>query len=258
MARRSSLSVSGTPPELLATKGMLDQRWIELTSLMLAVLDLDDRQVRVDAEYEADGAWAGLGGIACEPATRERGLTSRVAPLCFLPANLVAWLGYQEVWEASSGPRQFRFRHIGLTVHVGMRSDPLKPQLLRLEWPGIRNWSGAGLSFQSPGAAHPHWQIDVLQSLSMPKAQIFGSELEDVVEDFEETVRAAEVDSLLRALSIERMHLACAAPWWLPTEEGYPNRHMNAPIDLPALSRWLRQSVLYLRQELNRCVIRPR
>jgi len=36
----------------------------------------------------------------------------------------------------------------------------------------------------------------------MPKAQIFGSELEDAVEDFEETVRAAEVDSLLRALSI--------------------------------------------------------
>ena len=48
MARRSSVSVSGTPPELLATKGMLDQRWIELTSLMLAVLDLDDRQVRVE------------------------------------------------------------------------------------------------------------------------------------------------------------------------------------------------------------------
>src|SRR6185437_5450432 len=104
MARRSSVSVSVTPPELLATKGMLDERWIELTSLMLAVLDLDDRQVRVDAEYEADGASAGLGEIACEPATRERGLTSRVAPLCFLPANLVAWLGYQEVWEASNGP----------------------------------------------------------------------------------------------------------------------------------------------------------
>jgi hypothetical protein len=188
---------------------MLDQRWIELTSLMLAALDLDDRQVRVDAEYENDGAWAGLGGIACEPATRERGLTSRVAPLCPLPANLLAWLGYQEVWEASSGSRPFRFRHIGLTVHVGMRSDPLKPQLLRLEWPGIRNWSGAGLSFQSPGAAHPHWQIDVLQSLSTPKAQMFGPRLEDVVEDFEETVRAVEVDSLLRALSIDRKNAPC-------------------------------------------------
>ena len=148
MARRSSISVSGTPPELCATRGMLDQRWIELTRLMIVVPELDERQVRVDAEYQADGVWAGLGGAACERVTRDRGLSSQVAPLCRLPANLLAWLGWQEVWESLNGAAPFRFRNIGLTVHEGMSNDALKPQLLRLEWPGIRNWSGQAFHFK--------------------------------------------------------------------------------------------------------------
>jgi hypothetical protein len=30
---------------------------------------------------------------------------------------------------------------------------------------------------------------------------------------------------------------------------------MNAPADLPALSRWLNNSLHYLQQELSRCVV---
>lgn len=258
MAPPALPSPSPLPPELRATKGALDQRWLELNGLIATVLEveLDPRRLRVETDYHSNGVWAGLQGAACERVTRNHGGATWVAPLCEMPNNLVAWLGWQEVWAITTGPKPYRFKTMGLTVYLGRRHDALKLQFLRLEWPGIADWSSGALSFQSPGAGHPHWQIDLMQSLasSRPPAD-FEPDAAEVVEDFEAMGQEPAVDDLVRRLSVERMHLASAARWWLPAAHGDVGHHMNAPPDLQSLSRWLRESLLYLKQELRRCVV---
>jgi hypothetical protein len=254
MARPASRSLS-PPPELRATKGALDQRWVELKGLMAATLELDPRQLRVDAEYQSDRVWAGLQGSACERITRDRGGASWVAPLYEMPSNLFAWLGWQEAWELTTGQRPYRFKNMGLTIYLGKRHEAIKPQFLRLEWPGITKWEGPEVSFQSPGAGHPHWQFDLMRSLVQVPPADFQPDPGEIVENFETAFHEQKVDDLVRRLSVERMHLASAAPWWLPAQSGEIGHHMNAPSDLSALSRWLNHSLLYLRQELARCVI---
>jgi hypothetical protein len=260
MARQASRSSSVSPSELSAPKAALDQRWLTLNSLIAKALALpsDGRQVRVEADYQVNGVWAGLLGAACERIERNQGGPTWVVPLCELPSNLIAWLGWQENWEIPGSQRNYRFKNMGLTVYLGKRNEAVKPQFLRLEWPGYAKWSsGDQSSFQSPGAGHPHWQIDLIQSLSNIRAEIaFDVESEEIVEDFELVVREQTVDNLVRRLSIERMHLASAAPWWLPAATGEVGHHMNAPPDLHALNRWLHESIAYLRQELGRCIIR--
>lgn len=179
-----------------------------------------------------------------------------MAPLCELPHSLVAWLGWQESWEIPQNQRNYRFKNMGLTVYLGKRDEAVKPQFLRLEWPGYAKWSSANqASFQSPGAGHPHWQIDIMWSLYSDRVALaFEPEAVEVTEDFEAVDREPTVGELIRRLSVERIHLASAAPWWLPTT-GDVGLHMNAPPDLLALNRWLNESIAYLRQELGRCVV---
>ena len=223
--------------------------------MIASAIELDPRQMRVNADYQSDRVWTGLQGTACERVIRDQGGASWVAPLCEMPSNLVAWLGWQEAWELTTGQRPYRFRNMGVTVYVGRRHEAIKPQFLRLEWPGITNWDGQKVSFQSAGAGHPHWQIDLMRSLAQDHTADFQPDPVEVVEDFETALQESTVDDLVRRLSVERMHLASAAPWWLPALSGDVDRHMNAPGDLPALSRWLNHSLLYLRQELARCVV---
>lgn len=260
MAHQTSRPSRQLPAELRATKGALDQRWIELSRLIAMALEpTPDRDaLRVEAEYQSNQVWAGLQGSVCERVTRNRGGASIVAPLCPISGGLTAWLSWQEVWDIAPGKRPFRFRNAGLTVYLGKSFEAVKPQAFRLEWPGISNWSGGEVSFQSPGAGHPHWQLDLMQSLAeATPAPEFEPESEEIVEDFEAAVVEPTTIELLTKFSIERMHLASAAPWWLPASSGDVGHHMNAPADLSELSRWLSQSLLYLKQELKRCVIKP-
>jgi hypothetical protein len=147
---------------------------------------------------------------------------------------------------------------LGLTVHIGYVGDPVKPQALRLEWPGIRDWAGAGPGFQSPGAGHPHWQVDVLESLAEQNTQTESFELEpsSVVEEFGAEVIAIPIDKLLLSLTFESMHLASAARWWIAATAGQSKQHINAPSDLASLTRWLTEGVFYIQQELGRCSFR--
>lgn len=220
-------------------------------------LSPDGRQLRVASEFLDQGVWAGLSGGACERIPRNRGGNTWVAPLCELPSNLFAWLGWQESWEIPAGQRNYRFKNTGLSVYLGKRNEGSKPQLLRLEWPGYASWSNDPQpTFQSPGAGHPHWQIDLVQSLPT-EALRFSPEDVDAVEDFEAAVREPTINELVRRFSVERMHLASAAHWWLPAPTGDVGHHMNAPPDIHGLNRWLGQSIAYIRQELRRCVINP-
>ena len=260
MARQVSPQVSQMPGELRATKGMLDQRWIELARLFTSILGLplDGHTLRVETDYQASQVWAGLQGTACERVTRNRGGTTLVTPLCDINGGLTAWLSWQEVWEVATGPKPYRFRNAGLTIYLGKLYEAVKPQVMRLEWPGISNWSGSEISFQSPGAGHPHWQFDIMQSLAeTPSEMVFEPDAEEIVEDFELLYADLTTAELLARFSIDRIHFASAAPWWLPPRAIGLGHHMNSPADLPSLSRWLGQSLIYVKQELQRCVIRP-
>ena len=256
MARRPFLTSDGLT-ELRTTKGALDQRWKFLSSQLQDILSLGAQQMRVDADAQADKIWAGFQGSACERVMRNRGGAANVVPLCALPKKLFAWLGLQEVWDVSTGPRPFIFNQISLTVHLGYVGDPVKPQAFRLEWPGVRDWRGAGLSFQTAGAGNPHWQIDILESLAtFGKRETFETDAVEVVEDFEIEVTDLPIDDVLSTVTLESLHLASAAHWWLPKPADKFSLHANAPPDVPSLLHWCSQSVLYLQQELARCRLR--
>lgn len=261
MARRPSRALNPLPEELSAAKSALDQRWVQVGALIARALGLpaDRRQLQIEAEYLQQGVWAGLQGGGCERISRNRGGQTWVAPLCEVSSNLLAWLGWQESWEIPAGQRNYRFKTTGLSVYLGKRNEAVKPQLLRLEWPGYANWSGSQkASFQSPGAGHPHWQVDLVQSLAAaPQSPDFEATAGEIVYDFDAEVREPTVDELARRFSVERMHLASAARWWLPSAGDGIDHHVNAPPDIQALDRWLSESILYLRQELGRCVIHP-
>lgn len=242
---------------LRATKAQLDRRWTALGSLLTASLDRKGRAIAIEAEYQAAGVWIGLRGDGVERIERNRGVAS-VVPLASLPAGLTAWLGYQEVWDQENGRVAFAFRQAALTVHIGEVGDPLKPQLLRLEWPGLRDWDRSGVGFQSPGAGHPHWQVDLFESLHASREPpAFDPELAETVENFDALTATSSLPDRIAGLTFERMHLASAAPWWSDRPAEFALHHLNAPSDTAALSRWLGAAVAYVRQELSRCVVRP-
>jgi hypothetical protein len=250
-----------TPSELerrrlRATKAQLDRRWTALAGLLTASLDRKGRAIRIEAEYLAAGVWIGLRGDGVERIERNRGVAS-VVPLVLLPAGLAAWLGYQEVWDQEGGRAPFAFRQAGLTVHIGEAGDPVKPQLLRLEWPGLRDWDRSGIGFQSSGAGHPHWQIDLFESLhASGEPPAFEPELVEAVENFDAIASTLSLLERITSLTFERMHLASAAPWWSERPAEFELQHLNAPTDEAALSRWLGAAIGYVRQELSRCAIR--
>jgi hypothetical protein len=242
---------------LRATKTQLDRRWTELSNLLSAILNRSGQTLLVDAEYQAEGVWTGLQGVGVERIERNRGGVATVVSFATLPAGLAAWLGYQEVWDRESGRAPFSFRQAGLTVHVGEVSDPVKPQLLRLEWPGLRNWDRSGVGFQSPGAGHPHWQVDLFESLDTSRQPSdFEPEPVEAIEDFGAVAIAPSLGDRIASLTFERMHLASAAPWWSERPAEFKLHHLNAPSNAAALSRWLSEAISYVRQELSRCVMR--
>lgn len=259
MARRPSQTFDPLT-EVRSTKAALDHRWRSMTTMLRDMLGLSIQEILIFPDTQADRVWAGLQGNKCERTSRNRGGAANVVPLCELPKSLVAWLGFQEVWDIESGFRPYIFRQLSLTIHFGFIGDPLKPQAFRLEWPGIRDWSGAGLTFQTPGAGHPHWQFDILESLSKLKrreeAGKFEPEDPDYVEEFDAEDKLLSIDECLASLSLESIHFASAAKWWLPKEAEHVGQHMNAPPDAEALSLWVSESLRYVKQELGRCYVR--
>lgn len=162
----------------------------------------------IEADYRTGGVWTGLRGNGVEWVERNRGSAS-VTPFVQLRDGLIAWLGYQEVWDEEKGRAPFAYRQAGLTVHVGEIRDRVKPQLIRLEWPGLRDWDGSGLGFQSPGAGHPHWQVDLFESLRTAHELLpFEPEPTETVEDFGSAVTVQSLKQRISDLEFE----ACTLP----------------------------------------------
>jgi hypothetical protein len=72
-------------------------------------------------------------------------------------------------------------------------------------------------------------------------------------EEFDPTTTTQNILTDFQYITLERIHFASAAPWWLPDVHDSQARHMNAPSDANALMRWTLACVTYIRQELRRC-----
>jgi hypothetical protein len=191
-----------------------------------------------------------LDGRMGEVIERNRGQRHRVVPLCSVSGDIFAWVGFREYWQRISG-KNYGFVEAGFTIHVGRKGELTKPQIMRSEWVGRRSVLFGDL------IGHPHWQMDALETAraripdppirfddvgaSMP-AQEFGKEAE-----------AKLGDDMLLGLTIERMHLASAAPWW--RQPAFPIA--NSPAEIAELDRWILGCVFYIRQEIGRCEVVP-
>lgn len=252
MARASS--PTSELRQLQRARATLERHWSYGTDVICTALGLSRRDVRLDPDFRGEGAWVGLVGGACERVTsRNHGGSVFVVALCGLPRDLKAWLGVQEVWEALAGQRLYVFRHLSLTVYVGFEGDPVKHQVLRAEWPGFKEWPGTGLGFQSPGAGHPHWQIDVLQTIRAARTTPSFPAGDQAPRDFDAAVTTRGLEELVGSMTVERMHLASGASWWRRQVPGAMPAHMNAPDDEADLARWMAGCIPYLQQELRRC-----
>ena len=251
MALPQSAASSSQPTQLLARRQTLDRRWPLLATAINQALQVA-KPIQIAADYFSQGATAGFVGGDCERIDRNRGGQSSVAPVIALDGELFAWIGYYEAWRSVRGTLPFAFRDLSLTVHIGRQGDPVKPQIFRSEWAGVSDWGGGEIGFQAAGAGHPHWQIDALESLAAfaEPAQFEPDPAEDIA-IFGGDAPAPE--ELLRSVTIERMHFASAADWWVPIAKGGTPRHMNAPRELDDLTLWAVNCVEYLRQELGRC-----
>jgi hypothetical protein len=255
MVRKSSPRSSW--PEVRISASGVERRCILLTDELRTQFQLARDELIVRSDVAGDIITAGFFGRACELARRERGRPANVVPVATIRRGpLKFWLGFQEAWENTSG-KLYSFHHVSLTVYLGYEGELLKPQIFRSEWPGIRRWTGEHIGFQSPGAAHPHWQFDALQSTqdtdSKNKETSFARLLEsNTPTEFSSATLGKDILMAARQVSLEKIHFASAAPWWRKEEAGR-ELHMNAPEDPESIFRWILGSVSYIRQEIKRC-----
>lgn len=243
--------------EVRISGATLERRWKTLEDGLRACCGLLPADFAVQADAVEGEVTAELVGRVCERVRRNRGRATFVVPFTRIGRNgLRSWLGFRERWELITG-KLYRFHHVSLTIHFGYEGDIRKPQVFRSEWPGIRPWTGDESGFQSPGAGHPHWQFDAVQStIDVDDKVVTGAlaRLRDVetVADFDP--QSARLDAIIAArdVPIERLHFASAAPWWLNVQTGQPP-HMNAPPDADGILCWILACTNYMRQELERC-----
>lgn len=143
-----------------------------------------------------------LVGRASETIARNRGSSHQVVRLCSITNDVLAWIGYRELWEKRSAEQNFRFVEGGFTLHVGGVGELTKPQIMRSEWVGPRSQSFANK------AGHPHWQLDVLETARTRRPQ-FPHRFQETPEfamDFSAEMRAQAPEDVLLGLTVENMH----------------------------------------------------
>ena len=188
-----------------------------------------------------------LGGRASETIERNTGSNHQVVRLCALSEEVFAWAGFREQWQRLGREKKFRFVSAGFTFHTGRQGELRKPQMMRSEWVSRRS-----REFHSH-IGHPHWQVDVLDTIRRSLRQKdagFGndSELGDNGH-FEDVRQTDNVPRTLLNMPFERMHLASAAAWWQPQ----PVQIAHSPASVAELDRWIIGCIAYTRQELMRC-----
>ena len=139
--------------------GGLDQRCATLTSKFHSALGYQAEPISFVSEIVSTEAIISLGGRASELIERNVGKNHRVVQLCSLSHDLFGWVGFRERWQRSERQKNLRFLDAGFTIHVGKQGEVSKPQIMRSEWVGQRSQNN------NDRVGHPHWQIDLLQTV---------------------------------------------------------------------------------------------
>lgn len=191
-----------------------------------------------------------LGGRASEVIERNTGTKHRVVELCTISDDLCAWLGFREEWQRIGKQRNFSFISGGFTIHVGRTGEIYKPQVMRSEWMGLHSTE------EDSDVGQPHWHIDLLEtahnSISNKPVRFEDNGEERRVQDFRNAAGAERFGDLFFGITIERMHLASFAPWWL----GENMSICHSPGTVTELDQWIFGCIAYIRQEMSRCVLR--
>jgi hypothetical protein len=199
-------------------------------------------------------------------ASRQRGGDMPVVPLVVgIDDSPRYCVGYAEEWEDRSGARPLRFKAANLTFFTTASADERPIQLFRAEWPGVREWTREAVGFQSPGAAHPHWQFDALEHyLSEEQRRLRVRRALDVLERPSEDAEefgpavldtAAELVAQDEAVDISwaAVHFAAGARWPERPWDGSHDvtaPHVSSPSGLANIRNWVLSTVLYVREEL--------
>ncbi|RAN39076.1 hypothetical protein [Hyphomonas sp. GM-8P] len=247
------------PDKLIVSQAQLGQHFQNVQALLI---EHTTANTKLEVNWGVMPVAAGLVGSDCEMVERQRGPKAFVARSKNITDNLSAWFGYREEWgaEASAGAtNRFSFRAMSLTVHFGQIGALNKPQIFRAEWSGFTNWSGTSPSFQAPGAGHPHWQFDAIESFFSNhqvvdvddlREALRSDETEEAVLEFEPNqANLSQLDELECATRLSRMHFASAAAWWRIGDQG---QHAHAPSSIIELKAWLGRTLEYIGEELDR------
>lgn len=239
---------------LMVSESHLNQHFSTTKDLFTNALPIP---VTIEVDQNTTPIVAALSGAECERIERNRGVgTVAVAPMQKIRDDLWSWISYREEWERAER-KMLRFRTASLTFYFGLKSDRFKPQMFRLEWSGWANWYTDTLGFQAANAGHPHWQFDVLESLSddegVERANILRDLLRDntenEVQEFAPQMPSSDVRDLVSMQSISRIHFPSAAAWWQkPPHES----HAHSPESSANIRKWLEKSLDYISIELDR------
>lgn len=219
--------------------------------------------VRLDANWDRETVAISLVGPGCEPVRRNRGGVTQVAPLIRITEGMWAWLGLNEEWRFDrqvAGSRSYAFRSLSMTIHFGWKLDFLKPQIFRAEWAGFAIWAGSNASFQGKNAGHPHWQFDVMESLSSDQTEESARDLLELLRgsdggvstepaEFVATGDQQVIGSIVGAQKFSKLHFASAAPWWRSTPH---DAHAHSPQRAEEAAAWLDRTIAYTKEELER------
>lgn len=251
MAKNSSRR-SNAPEPLVRELATLRKHWGLLSKDLQDLLGLRPLDITISHDVVGNTASAGIEGQASMRAVRDRGPPAAVVPLCDVGCDgLTVWVGFQEHWKSTTAKR-FAFHHAGITIYLGQRNAAEKFQIFRAEWAGFID-RGNGPAFESPGAAHPHWQFDGIRHLSdgpMAESRIVeglrAKLLEEEVERPFAAPRSRSVFEAVRDFPVSRIHFALSAFW------ATNGQHTSAPTDEGEVRRWTTSCMRYIKAEMGK------
>ena len=236
----------------MKARGELEARSKIVAGEICKLLGTGLASLQFHPEYASETAVSELRGSATEATqSRNRGRVTHVAKLCEFGECGYAWISLREKWNYATtrGGRAFYcFESAGITVYAGGEGQADKAQILRAEWAGFTD-RGDGEAYQAGGAAHPHWQIDLLETLREAGTEVGRFGEQPPLRQFSALRTIPSLTESLRIAPFERFHFASAANWWRPDSEGCGHQH--TPRDADEVLRWVLGSVNYVRDQLQ-------
>ncbi|RWL96862.1 MAG: hypothetical protein EOR68_17655 [Mesorhizobium sp.] len=230
----------------LASSGQLKQHWTQLTKDIKPKIDTRaSGSLLIDTAVQ-DSFIVSFVGREVRRAGRLRGEPIAVVPFRLIANGWEAWIGYREVWSRSKSSARLAFSSADLTAYFTVAGAEAFKQVLRAEWAGVVESSGVWY-FRPENAGHPHWQIDVTETLQQDVDYITARQL------LEETAPPREFGEPERStiasppwFQLSRIHFASGMRPWVDSTIAH------GPLTLESIRRWVVDTLTLLHAEFER------